>query len=181
MAWPLISTASELCQTLGYHRLPSFSDDANHNQPPSQTAAQQQQQNQHHQQQQLFWAVYKLEKALSLRHGRPSRLHDSDITLPAAPNDPHPVRFARIQGRVYDQLYSPAGFLSPRPEGERRVLAGKLAREMRGLVEETRAEAVVSSIPEILSPWGCVAISMHSLTTHARRNPATTPTTTQTR
>ncbi|KAK4043108.1 hypothetical protein C8A01DRAFT_32747 [Parachaetomium inaequale] len=76
LAWPLISTASELCQTLGYHRLPSSNDE---NQPPSRTAAQ--------------------------------------------------------------ELYSPAGLLS-RPDGERRVLAGGLAREMRKLLDKRRAEVL---------------------------------------
>ncbi|KAI0881294.1 uncharacterized protein GGS22DRAFT_192382 [Annulohypoxylon maeteangense] len=122
IAWRFISTASDLCQRLGYHRLPRKGAD-----PSIQTA-----------QERLFWTVYKFERGLSLRHGRPSSIRDAEITLPTNPNELRSTKVARIQGKVYDELYSPVGL--SRPDDERSRMAKILATELRDLISMARAE-----------------------------------------
>ena len=82
-----------------------------------------------------------MEKGLSLRLGRASHIRDEDITL-AWESDPIDIRAARIQGKVYDQLYSPSGL--SRTQNERVVIAESLVEELRSLIEEADAEIVVS-------------------------------------
>lgn len=72
----------------------------------------------------LFWTVYIFDKSLSLRLGRSPTIQEYDITIP----DPArigpgltPVRsfFAlwvmasRLQGQIYEQLYSPQAVAQP--------------------------------------------------------------------
>jgi len=127
MAWTFISAASGLCQTLGYHRQHSSRE----NGQPLRAA-----------QELLFWTVYKLDKGLSLRFDRPSNIRDAEITLPFDPDEPQATRLGRIQGRVYDQLYSPVGL--SRPDEERGHIAETLARELRELISETHIKIFVS-------------------------------------
>ncbi|OTA87219.1 hypothetical protein M434DRAFT_24015 [Hypoxylon sp. CO27-5] len=108
---------------LGYHRLHSLKET-----DPSFPSAQES----------LFWTVYKYDKSLSLRLGRPSNIRDAEITLPLSSDEPRRTRLARIQGKAYDQLYSPAGLSQPDAERDRRAEA--LAIELRGLVDETHTE-----------------------------------------
>lgn len=82
-----------------------------------------------------------MEKGLSLRLGRASHLRDEDITL-ACESDSRDVRAARIQGKVYDQLYSPGGL--SRTHNERVVIAQSLVEELRSLIDEADAEIEVS-------------------------------------
>lgn len=122
MAWTYISAASDLCQRLGYHRLPTRETDQS-------TQASRER---------LFWNIYKLERGLSLRFGRPSSLRDSEITLPIDQNELRVTKVARIQGKVYDELYSPKGL--SRPYVERGHIAEGLAAEMRVLIDMARSE-----------------------------------------
>lgn len=126
MAWKFISVASDLCQTLGYHRLRSRRE----NDQPLRAA-----------QERLFWAVYGFEKGLSLRLGRSSNIRDTEITLQLDPDEPRSTKLGRINGMVYDQLYSPAGL--SRPDDERRHVAEALAGDLRELIRETTAEISV--------------------------------------
>ncbi|KAF2238759.1 hypothetical protein EV356DRAFT_563475 [Viridothelium virens] len=123
VAWKFISAASDLCQTLGYHRLRS----QNEHDKPSRAA-----------QERLFWTVYAFEKGLSLRLGRSSNIRDAEITLPFVADMPRSVRLGRINGMVYDQLYSPAGL--SRLADERSHMAEILAGDLRELIKETRAD-----------------------------------------
>lgn len=82
-----------------------------------------------------------MEKGLSLRLGRASHIRDEDITL-AWESDSLDIRAARIQGKVYDQLYSPDGL--SRTQSERVVIAQSLVEELRSLIDEAEAEIVVS-------------------------------------
>lgn len=129
-AWTLISTAAQLCQTLGYHRASSMETDS--------MAVQE---NKHR----LFWSVYCLDKGLSLRLGRASTIQDYDISL--APTFTRLdisclwktvytlwITLSRIQGKVYELLYSPAGL--SQPEAERVAHARSLASEMQESVME---------------------------------------------
>lgn len=93
----------------------------------------------------LFLCVYCLDRALSLRLGRASSIQDYDITVPEdlgghKVDEPWKtmyhlwVKVAEIQGKVYEQLYSP-GALS-RPERERVLCARQLASDMEVAVME---------------------------------------------
>ncbi|KAH7155990.1 fungal-specific transcription factor domain-containing protein [Dactylonectria macrodidyma] len=109
LCWTLSSKASELCQTLGYHRVVPMKNEtlegARYNRF-------------------LFWTMYFVDKSLSLRLGRASTIPDWDITidLPSAPGpDQQPVlayfalwiRSARCQGNIYEMLYSPDSIKQP--------------------------------------------------------------------
>lgn len=120
----LISTASQLCQTLGYHRASSMIDD-----DPSikETKCR------------LFWVVYCTDKFLCLRLGRPSTIQDYNISLPRRVDklgDIEPwcsvyplwIDLCNIHGRVYELLYSPTALR--KPEAERSFHARQLASEM---------------------------------------------------
>lgn len=72
----------------------------------------------------LFWAVYVLEKSVSLRLGIPSTIRDQDITVQRLPMDrkmaslvfnrmPDWIDVASLYGRVYDNLYSPNALEQP--------------------------------------------------------------------
>lgn len=109
IAWILVTKASELCQTLGYHRTGTskndYPDDARHKKL-------------------LFWAVYVLDKSLCLRLGRSSSIQDYDITV-AYPSGAELHRIAiaafmklwiqgaRIQGLIYEKLYCPEAIAQP--------------------------------------------------------------------
>ncbi|KAI1378884.1 hypothetical protein F4677DRAFT_443364 [Hypoxylon crocopeplum] len=122
MGWTFISAASDLCQRLGYHR-PRPRESAQ----PLRAA-----------QERLFWTVYRFDKGLSLRLGRLSNISDAEIMLSIDPDELRSTRVGRIQGKVYDQLYSPAGL--SRPDTERGYLAEILAGELRELINETHDE-----------------------------------------
>lgn len=88
----------------------------------------------------LFWSIYCLDKALSLRLGRSSSIQDYDISLPMnfeASKVVQPwktihklwIRLAMIQGKVYEYLYSPAALAQP--EEDRVSHARQLAEEMQ--------------------------------------------------
>jgi len=125
MAWTFISAASNLCQTLGYHRLSS--NIANGQQQLAET--------------QLFWIVYRTEKSLALRLGRASTIRDIEITLRIHPNEPRFIKLGRIQGRVYDRLYSPEALSKSAPE--RGNEAEDIAGELRRMINETHRDIEV--------------------------------------
>ncbi|ODM20934.1 hypothetical protein SI65_03987 [Aspergillus cristatus] len=124
-AWTLTSTAARLCQTLGYHRASSMEHDTPSTQQDKMG---------------LFWSIYCLDKALSLRLGRSSAIQDYDISLPMnfeSSTVVQPwktihklwIRLASIQGKVYEFLYSPAALAQP--EEDRVSHARQLAEEMQ--------------------------------------------------
>ncbi|KAF7594200.1 hypothetical protein BBP40_009904 [Aspergillus hancockii] len=106
VAWSFITTASNLCQTLGLHSAHSVNNDH----PELKT-----------QKLRLFWVVYVTEKALSLRLGRSSTFRDEDITVPRLTIDesmeslfvPKWIDIAVLQGKTYDHIYSPGALLQP--------------------------------------------------------------------
>jgi hypothetical protein len=106
LAWTLSTAAAGLAKGLGYHRHEARSDDEKDNAKRTYS----------------FWCLYLVEKSLSLRLGRASNLPDYDISL--SPTQLLStsssvasqawslmmalwIRFATIQGDVYEQLYSP--------------------------------------------------------------------------
>jgi hypothetical protein len=116
LAWILTSKASELCQSLGYHRIGTYqnepSDDAKYKQF-------------------LFWIIYTMDKSLSLRLGRSSTIQDYDVTLPDPHSIPHQnpitsffdlwVTVSRLQGQIYELLYCPVAIAQPEPVRKSRV------------------------------------------------------------
>ncbi|KAK2009270.1 fungal-specific transcription factor domain-containing protein [Colletotrichum eremochloae] len=117
LAWTLASKASELCQTLGYHRAESLKSTKNDGKPTVHGM---------HWHQFLFWNVYYIDKSLSLRLGRASTIPDWHITMPlptcsekeqmANPMLPFLVlwiKTAKCQGQIYEQLYSPDSITQP--------------------------------------------------------------------
>ena len=124
-AWTFISNAANLCQTLGYHRYQPSKQIDEH----SRTA-----------QARLFWTVYRLEKGLSFRLGRPSTIRDEEITLPIDSSD-EALRVTKLQSRIYDQLYSVVGL--SRSSDDRGALARILATELEGIISETRVNTFV--------------------------------------
>jgi hypothetical protein len=95
-----------LAQSLGWHRETSL------------VGLDEEQQNR---QKMIFWFLYVIDKGLSLRLGRASNLQDYDIDLPLPGPQYVPVsdKFAgmfqrwvneaRVQGLIYEKLYSPHG------------------------------------------------------------------------
>ncbi|KAF2447202.1 hypothetical protein P171DRAFT_384374 [Karstenula rhodostoma CBS 690.94] len=152
-AWTFVSAASNHCLTLGYNRYQPYAEQTN-----MLCLAQEC----------LFWAVYRLDKGMSLRLGRSSTIRDEDISISPIPDDPG-VRTARIQGRAYDELYSPKGLL--REETERAYVAESLATELQQCIDDTRAaisERIGSLTANTADPVGvlymqCELICQYSL------------------
>ncbi|KAL5615984.1 hypothetical protein FOBRF1_004732 [Fusarium oxysporum] len=130
LCWTLSSKASELSQTLGYHRIPSIkegfvAEEKRHAQL-------------------LFWFTYFIDKSLSLRLGRASTIQDWDVTTPMI-SEPGTcslidvsitmwINTARCQGKIYESLYSPDSITQPDHVRKSRVQTisndlYKLARE----------------------------------------------------
>ncbi|KAF2450389.1 hypothetical protein P171DRAFT_479480 [Karstenula rhodostoma CBS 690.94] len=124
LCWTMISMAAHLSQSLGYHRYQTMKDD-----PEEERNAKIH----------VFWFIYVMDKTLSLRLGRASIIQDWDMSLPYPNIDSDHARFgslvqqgqkgtelllywikiAQIQSKVYEKLFSPAGFLQPMNERAR--------------------------------------------------------------
>ncbi|KAL2838554.1 hypothetical protein BJY01DRAFT_34159 [Aspergillus pseudoustus] len=124
-AWTFISRASLMSQAMEFH-----SSHATATTEPGERS----QRNIH-----LFWAVYALEKPISLRLGRRSTIRDEDITVPRLAMDrkmasvahnrlPDWIDFASLYGRLYDELYSPSALAQPASirDSRTKVLASEL-------------------------------------------------------
>ncbi|KAL4995082.1 hypothetical protein BDV10DRAFT_175583 [Aspergillus recurvatus] len=108
-AWNFATSASHMVQALGLqHSAPVGTE------RPEEKA----------QKRNLFWTIYMTEKTLSLRLGRSSTFRDQDITLPRPGMErprgsflaelvPGWVTLASIQGRIYDDVYSPGALMQP--------------------------------------------------------------------
>lgn len=91
----------------------------------------------------LFWTLYTLDKGLCLRLGRASCIQDYDIAVPLPPVVAGEFgtgmvnfwcKFAGVQGRVYEDLYSPHALKQPRTS--RAAKADTLVAEIRGMWSE---------------------------------------------
>ncbi|KAH8680093.1 hypothetical protein BGZ60DRAFT_401267 [Tricladium varicosporioides] len=101
----LISAAASHCQTLGYHREMMYQNDRSGNAENVRR---------------LFWTIYVFDKNMSLLFGRASNIQDFEIDgqYPVHSADPalRPwdesfimgIKLAKLQGRIYDRLYSAA-------------------------------------------------------------------------
>ncbi|GAB1197229.1 hypothetical protein APSETT444_006520 [Aspergillus pseudonomiae] len=116
-----ISAAATHCQMLGCHREITYRSDKTGNSENMRR---------------LFWTTYLFEKHMSLYFGRASSMQDFDIDAqyPAITTDPavRPwdesfvmgIRLAKIQGEIYDKLYSAEGSKSSYSERTRRIHEG---------------------------------------------------------
>lgn len=136
LAWTFSSAASSLCQTLGYHRLPSTKNA----QEPARNA-----------ESILFWTVYGLDKTLSLRFGRASNIQEAEVTLPPNPNESRCTKIGRVIRKTHDQLFGPSGL--SRPENERIMSAEVLAAEVRTLIELSKNEELVCFEHSTKTKW----------------------------
>ncbi|KAF5865898.1 hypothetical protein ETB97_001966 [Aspergillus alliaceus] len=113
-----ISAAASHCQMLGYHREVVYRNDQTGNSENMRR---------------LFWTTYVFEKHMSLYFGRASNMQDFDIDAqyPAISNDlairpwdesfVMGIRLAKIQGEIYDSLYSAKASQASHPERMKRV------------------------------------------------------------
>jgi hypothetical protein len=104
VAWKLKSIAFTLAQTLGWHRAQSIKGDDRDTRVRKEK---------------MFYFLYVLDKGLSLRLGRAGLCQDFDIDLPypelgddalgRACTEEYRlfIQVARVQGLIYEQLYSP--------------------------------------------------------------------------
>lgn len=139
LAWTLVTKASELCQTLGYHHIGRKSEDSKR-------------ESSH--QQRLFWLLYVMDKSLSLRLGRASTIQDWDVTIPLpestlgnqasdrrfVPLLALSVKIARCQGSIQEFLYSPTSLALP--DQTRHSRAQILETQLGGVGEDIRASIV---------------------------------------
>jgi hypothetical protein len=93
----------------------------------------------------LFWCIYTTEKMLALRIGRSSTIRENDITVPSMTPEvlnnpffsqsffsqafPIWIGMSTLQGRVYDEIYSPASLAQP---------ASVRTARARALADETK-------------------------------------------
>ncbi|KAL0937460.1 fungal specific transcription factor [Colletotrichum truncatum] len=123
-AYNFIATASHMCQTLGMHNIVTMTND------DVQTRTNKLK---------LFWIIYMQEKGLALRLGRSSTIRDSDVTVPPVSVDSRSeaavfgqlqkwAGLARLQGMVYDKIYSPNALIQP--QAIRTAQARQLALEL---------------------------------------------------
>ncbi|KAH7308693.1 hypothetical protein B0I35DRAFT_464246 [Stachybotrys elegans] len=140
VAWHLNSAAAELCQTARFHRV-TEQDEVD----PKVTQIQRV----------VFWHIHMLDKCLGLRLGRASVIQDYDIDIPRTYDfllldSLHHVRFldlwiyvSTLQGKIYEELYSPAALAQPPEELARkaRAIAAKYD-EVGGEVEQAREEVI---------------------------------------
>ncbi|KAE8416742.1 hypothetical protein BDV36DRAFT_309892, partial [Aspergillus pseudocaelatus] len=131
-AWNFINSASHMVQALGLqHNVPADTEG------PEETA----------QKRNLFSTIYMTEKMLSLRLGRSSTFRDQDITLShfgmehphgsfLAELAPGWINMASIQGRIYDDVYSPGALRQP--PHVRTTRARALAAELKTAMQHAQ-------------------------------------------
>ncbi|KAI7761156.1 hypothetical protein LZL87_001971 [Fusarium oxysporum] len=110
LARSLVNAGLSHCQMMGYHREVTYQKD---------------QSGFAENKRRLFWTLYVFDKTNSLHFGNASRVQDFEVDAhyPAIPDDPAEkpwtelfrlaVRLAKIQGLIFDKLYSVAGLQSP--------------------------------------------------------------------
>ncbi|KAG8669090.1 hypothetical protein FPOAC1_008478 [Fusarium poae] len=132
LSWTLSCKASELCQTLGYHRISTMKNDKPRDAQRKQF---------------LFWNTYFIDKSLSLRLGRASTIQDWDVTVPMLSENPANatplspfislwIATARCQGQIYELLYSPGSM--EELDGVRRLRSQKLVCDLQDIGRRSR-------------------------------------------
>ncbi|KAI4726306.1 hypothetical protein E4T49_05947 [Aureobasidium sp. EXF-10728] len=118
LSWTFLSAAATMCHTLGFHRRSSLVHEARETADVKRH---------------LFWQLYMMDKNLSLNLGRGSNFPDSDIDAEFYTPSSNPAQrpwdlmsldtilFAKLQGQVYDKLYSASAMSSSLEERSRVV------------------------------------------------------------
>ncbi|KAF7555898.1 hypothetical protein G7Z17_g1776 [Cylindrodendrum hubeiense] len=151
ISWTLSSTAIQMCQTLGYHKLQSMKMD-----PPVLRT----------QKIRIFWVLYGINKAVSLRLGRPSIVQDYDISVPIPGfGESHPslinrifqrgMKVSQVQGKIYEQLYSHSAL--NQPDHVRLQRANALADELKAATTPITAQ---NTRPEDLKKTNSTQLEM---------------------
>lgn len=154
MAWTLVTKASELCQTLGYHHIGHKSEDSKRESSHKQR---------------IFWFLYIVDKGLSLRLGRTSTIRDWDVTIPLPETTPEDqasdqvpasflelgVKIARCQGDIHELLYSSTSLALPDHVRHSRVQIlesqlGEIGGEIKAKVAKLNTDAGVKDLDAIL-------------------------------
>uniref|UniRef100_A0A0B7KG76 Xylanolytic transcriptional activator regulatory domain-containing protein n=1 Tax=Bionectria ochroleuca TaxID=29856 RepID=A0A0B7KG76_BIOOC len=128
-AWAFICTASQQSQALGLHSMIAWHTETMESKQYRMR---------------LFWTIYTVEKTLAFRLGRSSTIRDNDISIPRISNDASSeygiddtfsfwIELSSLQGRVYDEVYSPISLTQP--EEIRSARARGLATQARGLLQ----------------------------------------------
>lgn len=155
LAWQLNTTAAQLCQDLGYHRVTGGTVDAANgaSSSSSSTVTGTGQQDGGSSSSTvlsdkkaiLFWFSYMLDRGLALRLGRAPTIQDFDVTLPRVigrVNAPDMwkevlrlwIAHADIQGQIYERLYSPSSL--GHPVGQRVDTARRLAGRLKVIADQ---------------------------------------------
>ncbi|OJD36814.1 c6 transcription factor [Diplodia corticola] len=133
LVWTYVSAGHAMCQTLGYHRESHLRNDN-----PDVAEVKRH----------AFWNLYMVDKNLSLGLGRKGNFQDDDIDVELFKISPNPrfrawdeiahasIRFAKVQGQVYDRLYSMG---ASKASSEQRLLA---VEELTQRMVELRNELV---------------------------------------
>ncbi|KAF5229158.1 hypothetical protein FANTH_14296 [Fusarium anthophilum] len=134
LAWTYVSMGQTMCQTLGYHRESTYQNDTLEASQSKRHA---------------FYSLYVIDKNLSLVLGRSSNFNDNDIDAEPFSISANPkqrpwdlythiiIRFAKIQGEVYDKLYSAS--TAKYSQHERSHITQELAMRITSLREELQS------------------------------------------
>lgn len=129
-----ISVAASQCQRLGYHREVTYQNEQTHRQEHMRR---------------LFWTIYVFDKNMSLLQGHSSNVQDFEIdaqypalsrNIATRPWDESfivAIKLARIQGQIYDKLYSTAALkFSPTVRKEHINTLDAAMMELRAELEQ---------------------------------------------
>lgn len=133
LAWKLNYSAIQMCQTLGYHRLPSAGDTSEGDLHLLSKSN-------------LFWYSYILDKGLALKLGRQSAVQDYDLVIPTPANLSHAskpwqqlfviwVWGAQVQGKILESLYRCTATSTSHDQRKQQGLA--VAQEIQSLLHIT--------------------------------------------
>lgn len=138
LAWQLNTTAAQLCQDLGFHRVTGGTVGAGTGGGGGEAAL-------NDKKAILFWFSYMLDRGLALRLGRAPIIQDFDVTLPRVIGQVNAtdmwkevlrlwIAHADVQGQIYEKLYSPTSL--GRPVAQRVEAAQTLAGRLRMITEQ---------------------------------------------
>ncbi|KAH7031515.1 uncharacterized protein B0I36DRAFT_363197 [Microdochium trichocladiopsis] len=141
--WTFASQALNMCQTLGYHKNQTLKLDT----PLIRL-----------QKTWMFWTMFMMTQAVSLRLGRSSVMPDYDISVPIPKPDEDTfnrfsnaiircMRFSRVQGKVYEALYSYTALSQPAHVRAQR--AAMLADDLKAVHMQVKRDQMV-----VKEKWG---------------------------
>ncbi|RAL14501.1 transcription factor domain-containing protein [Aspergillus homomorphus CBS 101889] len=169
--WTYLSLAFNMCQTLGLHRRTALRNDS----VPLAEAKRH-----------VFWALYTIDKNISLNIGVTSHFqdHDIDADLFSPSEDPKQrpwdlmsivrMEFAAIQGRVYDELYSTSACRAS--DGQRAAAIEKLSSDLEAvrdklLTIDVRSALYADSLHGIAACADFIAYSVLTVIYRAQTRP----------